>query len=208
MRPRRSASSHSAGRIQSLAGGRRVALVEDEVDHLEHRRRGGRRARRGRGHLERHARLGQRALGAHDALRHRRLGDQEGAGDLRRSSGRRAGAASARRAPRRQHRVAGDEDQPQQVVAARRRPAASRSGSSSCCERPALAADLLVLALERAARGAARRCARCLAVAMSQAPGLSGTPDSGHCSSAATSASWARSSASADVARRSGSARR
>src|SRR5438094_5179133 len=30
---------------------------------------------------------------------------------------------------------------------------------------------------------------------MSQAPGLSGTPDSGHCSSAATRASWARSSA-------------
>ena len=42
--------------------------------------------------------------------------------------------------------------------------------------------------------------ARCLAVAMSQAPGLSGTPDSGHCSSAATSASCASSSASADVA--------
>src|SRR4051812_35173468 len=41
-----------------------------------------------------------------------------------------------------------------------------------------------------------RSIARCLAVAMSQAPGLSGTPDSGHCSSAATSASWARSSAS------------
>src|SRR5258707_7708741 len=37
--------------------------------------------------------------------------------------------------------------------------------------------------------------ARCLAVAMSQAPGLSGTPESGHCSSAATRASWARSSA-------------
>src|SRR2546427_436129 len=37
--------------------------------------------------------------------------------------------------------------------------------------------------------------ARCFAVAMSQAPGLSGTPDSGHCSSTATSASWARSSA-------------
>src|SRR5262245_38496641 len=30
---------------------------------------------------------------------------------------------------------------------------------------------------------------------MSQAPGLFGTPDSGHCSSAATSESWARSSA-------------
>src|SRR6266550_2545282 len=37
--------------------------------------------------------------------------------------------------------------------------------------------------------------ARCLAVAMSQAPGLSGTPEWGHCSSAATSASCARSSA-------------
>src|SRR5690348_5447983 len=37
--------------------------------------------------------------------------------------------------------------------------------------------------------------ARCLAVAISQAPGLSGTPDCGHCSSAATSASCARSSA-------------
>src|SRR5450432_1363803 len=37
--------------------------------------------------------------------------------------------------------------------------------------------------------------ARCLAAAMSQAPGLSGTPDSGHCSSAATRASCASSSA-------------
>ena len=37
--------------------------------------------------------------------------------------------------------------------------------------------------------------ARCLAVAISQAPGLSGTPDSGQRSSAATSASWASSSA-------------
>src|SRR4029453_9461668 len=37
--------------------------------------------------------------------------------------------------------------------------------------------------------------ARCLPVPMSQAPGLSGAPDSGHWSSAAMSASWARSSA-------------
>src|SRR6266436_7038431 len=37
--------------------------------------------------------------------------------------------------------------------------------------------------------------ARCLAVAMSQAPGLSGMPDCGHCSSAATRASCASSSA-------------
>src|SRR6266480_4708183 len=39
--------------------------------------------------------------------------------------------------------------------------------------------------------------ARLLAAAMSHAPGLSGMPDSGHCSSAATRASWARSSATA-----------
>src|SRR5580704_17375005 len=38
---------------------------------------------------------------------------------------------------------------------------------------------------------------RRLAVAISHAPGLSGIPDAGHCSSAATSASWARSSATA-----------
>src|ERR1700687_2262525 len=37
--------------------------------------------------------------------------------------------------------------------------------------------------------------ARCLAAAINQAPGLSGTPDFGHCSSAATRASCARSSA-------------
>src|ERR1051325_6129052 len=37
--------------------------------------------------------------------------------------------------------------------------------------------------------------ARCLAVVMSHAPGLAGTPSPGHCSSAATNASWARSSA-------------
>src|SRR6476659_6315196 len=38
---------------------------------------------------------------------------------------------------------------------------------------------------------------RRLAVAISHAPGLSGMPDAGHCSSAATSASCARSSAAA-----------
>src|SRR5438067_3706169 len=37
--------------------------------------------------------------------------------------------------------------------------------------------------------------ARCLAVPINQAPGLAGMPDTGHCSSAATRASWASSSA-------------
>src|SRR6266542_269091 len=40
-----------------------------------------------------------------------------------------------------------------------------------------------------------RSLARCFAVAISHAPGLSGTPDVGHCSSAATRASCASSSA-------------
>src|SRR2546426_2929599 len=40
-----------------------------------------------------------------------------------------------------------------------------------------------------------RSIARCFAVPMSQAPGFSGTPEVGHCSSAATSASCASSSA-------------
>ena len=37
--------------------------------------------------------------------------------------------------------------------------------------------------------------ARCFAVAISQAPGPSGTPWTGHCSSAITRVSWASSSA-------------
>ena len=53
-----------------------------------------------------------------------------------------------------------------------------------------------------------RSMARRLAVAMSQAPGLSGTPDCGHCSSAATSASCASSSAMPDVADDAGHGRR
>src|SRR3954471_3995474 len=69
--------------------------------------------------------------------------------------------------------------------------AAARSGSSACSsERPISACLRSAIAPWRR-----RSIARCLAVAMSQAPGFSGTPDSGHCSSAATSASCARSSA-------------
>ena len=99
MRPRRSASSHSAGRIQSSPRRRRVALVEDEVDHLEHRRqpRGELGAAR---HLERHAAPRPAcAWRARCAARSSARGRGTRARS-RRSSGRRAGAASARRAPR------------------------------------------------------------------------------------------------------------
>ena len=62
---------------------RGVALIEDEVDDLEHRRqtRGALGAAR---NLEGNALLGERPLGADDALSDGRLGDEEGAGDLRR----------------------------------------------------------------------------------------------------------------------------
>ena len=49
MRPRRRASSHRPGPHPVVAGGGRVALVEDEVDDLEHRGRAGPPARRPRG---------------------------------------------------------------------------------------------------------------------------------------------------------------
>ncbi len=70
---------------------------------------------------------------------------------------------------------------------------ASRSGSDS--ERSSSDASCSRLRSASRARRS-RSIARCLAVAISHAPGLSGIPDWGHCSSAATSASWARSSAS------------
>jgi hypothetical protein len=57
MRASRSASSHSAGRIQSSPAVARIALVEDQVDDLEHRLEALGELRAAR-HFERHARLG------------------------------------------------------------------------------------------------------------------------------------------------------
>jgi hypothetical protein len=97
-------------------GGSRIALVEDEVDDLEHRIEplGPVLAAR---HLERHAGIGDGALGADDALRDRRFRDEESAGDL-------VGGEPAHEPERQRHarlgredRVARGEDQPQQVVA-------------------------------------------------------------------------------------------
>ena len=101
--------------LQAGAGGGRVALVEDEVEHVQHgaqpvdpvraRRQGERRAG---GPDER--------LAAADALRHRRLGDQEGAGDLRRgeAADRAQGQRDLRR--RRERGVAAHEQQGERVV--------------------------------------------------------------------------------------------
>jgi hypothetical protein len=59
----------------------RVAFVEDEINHRSHRREplgAFHRPRR----LERHATIADAALGAGDALLHRRFADQERARDL------------------------------------------------------------------------------------------------------------------------------
>ena len=101
---------------QIVAGGRRVAFIENEVDHLEHRREPRRAFLRTR-NLERNARFGKRPLRTHDSLRNRRFRHDERAGDL---VGRQPSEQAQRqRNPcfRREQRVAGNEHQPQQVVA-------------------------------------------------------------------------------------------
>ena len=98
-----------------VPGRGRVALVEDQVDHLEHgvEALGEVVPRR---QLERHPRLGKRPLRAHDALGHSGLRHEEGARYLER----RQAAQQAQREshPRlgRQHRVAADEHESEQVV--------------------------------------------------------------------------------------------
>ena len=64
-----------------LAGGRGIPLVEDEVDDLEDRCESLRQLVRRR-QLEADLLVAQSLLGANDALGHRRLGHEEGSGDL------------------------------------------------------------------------------------------------------------------------------
>ena len=99
-----------------VTGGGGVALVEQQVDHLQHRGQAGAQFIAARD-FKGYARLGQGALGAHDALGHRGLGHQESAGDF-------MGAQAAQQLERQRqprfggkHRVTGGEDQAQQVVA-------------------------------------------------------------------------------------------
>ena len=182
------------GSHEVVTGGRRVALVEDQIDDPEHRRQPDAELF-GAGDLEWDVRLGQRALCPDDALSDGRLRNQKSARDLLR--GEAAEQAERQRNPRfdREHRMAGDEHQAQEVVAD-----LDRRSRLPDLDRPSLARppprDRALRAFVRAACSRRKKLiAWCLAVAMSQAPGLSGTPDSGHCSSAATRASCASSSA-------------
>jgi hypothetical protein len=73
-----------AGEPDRLGGevGALVALVEDQVQDVQHRAKPLRRFRGGR-HPQPRARAFDALLGPADPLRHRRFGDKEGAGDLR-----------------------------------------------------------------------------------------------------------------------------
>ena len=97
------------------AGGRRVALVEQQVEHGEHRARAlGQQVRRR--DAVRDAGVADLVLGPHEPLRHRRLGHEERACDL---GGREPGERAQRQRDLRldrQRRVAAREDQPQAVV--------------------------------------------------------------------------------------------
>ena len=115
-RASRIASSHSGAADLGGVAARRIALVEDQVDH------GGdggealgalHRARR----LERHVGVGDARLGARDALLHRGFRDQEGARDLLDRQARDDAQRQRDLLRRRQVRMAADEQQPQDVVA-------------------------------------------------------------------------------------------
>ena len=100
---------------EGVACGGGVALVEDEVDDLQHRREAlGQQVIRG--HAVGDVGVADLALRPHEPLRHRRLRDEEGAGDLGRLE---AGDGAQRERDlslRRERRVAAGEDQPQPVV--------------------------------------------------------------------------------------------
>ena len=139
-----------------VAGGRRVALVEDEVDDLEHRRQPG-GALGPAGDLEGDVRLGEGPLGPDDALGDRRLRDEERARDL---LGRQAAEQAERERDARlggEHRMAGGEHEAQEVVAdvvVERGVEVRRGRLLPGLE---LVPELLVLALEQRCSGAGDR---------------------------------------------------
>src|SRR5204863_4819202 len=133
-----------------VTGGRRVALVEDEVDDLEHGRQAGGELGAA-GDLEGDALLGEGPLGPDDALGDGRLWDEVRSRDL-------VGRQTAQQAERerharlgREHRMTGDEHEAQEVVADAvvERGVEIRPGPLSLARD--LAPELLVLALDELA---------------------------------------------------------
>ena len=194
MRPRRSASSQSAGPHPVVAGRRRVALVEDEVDDLEHRRQP-RRALGAARHLERDT-FASASVRLARTMRWAMVGsgtrNARAISSVVRPPSRRS--VSATRASVRQHRMTGGEDQPQQIVA------------DVVVERRVEVRARRFLLAPRARSRAPRACVRAACGAGSDRwrdawrwPSarrrVARDARPGHCSSAATSASCARSSA-------------
>ena len=98
-----------------FAGGGGVALVEDEIDDFEHGRQA-RGAVQAGGNFEGHMRFGERALGAHDALRDGGLRSEKGAGNLRRGEAAEQAQGEGDARFGREHGMAGDEDEAEQIV--------------------------------------------------------------------------------------------
>ena len=98
-----------------MAAGRRIALVEDQVHDPEHAAQPVRKLLVGR-HPVRDVGVGDLALGPHDPLAHRRLGDQECARDLARRQSAKHPQRQCDLGRLRKRRMAAGEDQPQPVV--------------------------------------------------------------------------------------------
>src|SRR5438034_50272 len=98
-----------------IARGRRVALVEDEVDDLKHRPQACVELG-ARGHLERNAGLGECPLGADDALSDGRHGNEEGSRDLLCRETREQTQRERDTRLGREDRMAGNEHEAQEVV--------------------------------------------------------------------------------------------
>ncbi len=167
---------------------RRVALVEQQVEHGEHGTRALRQQVRRRNAV-RDAGVADLVLGPHQSLRHGRLGHEERACDLgSRQPGERAQRERDLRLDR-QRRMAAREDQPQAVVLDAAVVRVGREVRERQARRPPAAWRLPSLARRRRSR------ARLRAVVVSHAPGLRGTPSRPHVSSASVKASCAHSSA-------------
>ena len=103
------------GARQRFAGGRRIAFVENEIEHVQH----GVEALRqllARGHLIWDVRLGDFAFGAHDALRQRRRRHQKCACDFLRGQAADFAQRQGDTRVRRQRRMAASKNQAQPVI--------------------------------------------------------------------------------------------
>ena len=112
--PQRVLAERGAHPVAAGRGG--VSLVEYEVNDLEHRRQARRELVPAR-QLERHLRVGERLLRAHDALRDGWLRHQEGAGDLLGGEPSEQAQRERNARLRREHGVAGGEDEAKEIVA-------------------------------------------------------------------------------------------